>query len=108
LLRDHLLPDWRATHFPAGESRGRGLDAIITGTRLKRYGLKPGWPDTQLISPVGLYHGLEIKRIGEELTDEQLKFQHWAFARGIPYEVAWTIDQVLAVFGTWRCLRIRV
>ncbi|MGH6836936.1 MAG: hypothetical protein ACREC9_15680 [Methylocella sp.] len=108
VLRDHLLPDWLCTHFPAGESRGRGLDAIITGTRLKRYGLHPGWPDQQLISPVGLYHGLELKRDGEELTDDQKAFMAWALDRNVPYVAAWTIDQALAALDRWGCLRIKI
>jgi hypothetical protein len=106
LLDAHLLPDWRASHFPAGESRGRGLDAVITGARLKRYGLKKGWPDVQLVSPVGRYHGLELKRPGGELTEEEEDFRKWALAHGVPHVVAWRIDQVHAALDKWGCLRV--
>jgi hypothetical protein len=63
LLDDHILPDWRYSHFPAGERRD-----VVTGARLKRFGLKKGWPDFLLISPAGQLHCLELKRIGETLT----------------------------------------
>jgi hypothetical protein len=36
-------------------------------------GTKPGWPDVILISPEGLFHGLEFKRRGIcRLSPEQL------------------------------------
>jgi hypothetical protein len=103
LLHDHLLPDWRATHFPAGEARD-----VITGARLKRFGLKRGWPDCQLLSPAGLYHGLELKRLGEGLGEDQKSFRAWARAHNVPYAVAWTMDEALEAFDRWGCLRIKV
>src|SRR5438067_241737 len=70
LLRAHCLPEWEWTHFPAGEKR-----TLMTGARLKRMGLNRGWPDFILLSPNGLFHGLEIKRRGLPLTDEQEEFR---------------------------------
>ncbi|MGH6822587.1 MAG: hypothetical protein ACREC4_03705 [Methylocella sp.] len=116
LLRAHCLPDWRWTHFPAGEARDKiavtradGSKRFFSpaGVRLKRFGLHPGWPDNQLLNPFGQYHGLELKRLGEDLTPAQREFKAWADARGVPYEVAWTIDQVLGAFDRWGCLRVR-
>jgi hypothetical protein len=103
LLRCHALPSWRWTHFPAGEWRG-----IITGARLKRMGLQRGFPDIQLISPAGLFHGLELKRAGENLTDDQEAFQLWCVAHGVPHSVAYSIDEALAVLAAWGCLRIKI
>ena len=103
LLRPHALPEWRWTHFPAGEWRG-----VITGARLKRMGLKRGFPDIQLISPAGLFHGLELKREGESLTEDQADFQLWCIAHGVPYSVAYSIDEALAVLDAWSCLRIKI
>jgi hypothetical protein len=103
LLRRHAMPEWRWTHFPAGERRD-----IITGARLKRVGLQRGFPDIQLISPAGLFHGLELKRAGEFLTADQEAFQLWSIAHGVPYSVCQTIDQALEVLDAWSCLRIAI
>ena len=48
---------WSA--FPAGEAR-----TVITGARLKRSGLKPGWADLIFcLPPDGRYAGLELKTL---------------------------------------------
>lgn len=103
LLADHLLPDWRASHFPAGEKRD-----VITGAKLKRAGLKKGWPDFLLLSPVGRLHCLELKRQGEKLSDAQQDFWRWCVRAGVPHSTCRTIDEVLTVLDRWRCLRIRI
>jgi hypothetical protein len=102
-LRAHALPEWQWTHFPAGEWRG-----IITGTKLKRMGLQRGWPDIQLLSPTGKFYGLELKRRGETLTEDQEAFQLWAIRKAVPYSVAETFDQALAILDSWSCLRIKI
>src|ERR1019366_9945897 len=98
ILRAHALPEWRWSHFPAGEWRG-----LITGARLKRMGLMRGWPDIQLLSPIGRFYGLELKREGESLTEDQEAFQLWAIQKSVPYSVAYSIDDALAVLDAWRC-----
>jgi hypothetical protein len=103
LLRDHALPTWRWSHFPAGEKRD-----VITGARLKRAGLMRGFPDLIIISPAGFFHGLELKRIGEDLTADQEQFQLWAIRHNIPHSVAYSFDEALAVLGAWGCLRITI
>jgi hypothetical protein len=100
LLQRHALPDWKWTHFPAGERRD-----IITGARLKRFGLQRGWPDLQLLSPDGRYHGLELKRTGESLTDDQEAFQLWAIRHAVAYSVAFNSEQAFAVLTAWGALR---
>ena len=59
-----------------------------------------------MIAPNGLFHGLELKRCGEGLSEDQCAFQNWSIARGVPYCVAHNIDQVLQVLDRWNCLRI--
>jgi len=103
LLREHALPSWRWSHFPAGERRD-----IITGARLKRYGLARGWPDIILLSPTGRFHGLELKREGESLTEDQAEFQLWAIRHNVPHSVAFTFDEALAFLDTIGCLRVRI
>lgn len=101
VLRDHLLPTWQGTHFPAGEHRN-----ARTGARLKSFGLRPGWPDFILISPGGMFHALELKRPGGKLTVDQEVFREWCLTFGIPHAIAWTLDQALDALAKWQCLRI--
>jgi hypothetical protein len=101
LLRRHVLPDWQWSHFPAGEWRG-----VVTGARLKRFGLQRGWPDFILLSPDGRFHGLELKRAGESLTDDQEAFQLWAIRHAVTYSVAFNSEQAFAVLTAWGALRI--
>jgi hypothetical protein len=103
VLRAHALPDWRWSHFPAEERRD-----VITGARLKRMGLQRGWPDFVLVSPAGLFHALELKREGEDLTEDQESFQLWCVRHRVPHSVAFTLDQALAILDHWGCLRIRI
>jgi VRR-NUC domain len=103
LLRDHCLPEWLWTHFPAGERRD-----VITGARLKRMGLQRGWPDFILISPHGSLRFLELKRQGEALSDDQEKFRVHCIRHGIPHAVAFDVDQALATLDQWGCLRIKI
>jgi hypothetical protein len=103
LLRDHCMPTWRWSHFPSGEKRD-----IVTGARLKRYGLQSGWADLILIAPTGGAHFLELKRIGETLSEPQQAFQLHCIRYGIPYAVAFTLDDALAALSSWNCLRIKI
>jgi hypothetical protein len=103
LLRDHARPEWRWSHFPAGEARD-----LRTGARLKAMGLKRGWPDFLLIAPNGLTHCLELKRLGESLSDDQREFEAWCAASGVPHVVAYTLDDVLSALGGWGALKVNI
>ncbi len=61
-----LLPEVQWTAFPSD-----GLRTAAGAARLKRLGWKAGWPDWQAVHK-GLYHGLEFKRPGRELTISRL------------------------------------
>lgn len=100
VLRKLARPDWRWSHFPAGEHRDPR-----TGAKLKAMGLQAGWPDFQLIGPSGLFHGLELKRRGEDPTLEQGSFAEWCLLHGIPYRLVDTLDHALAVLTIWGSLR---
>jgi VRR-NUC domain len=102
LLREHCLPEWQWCHIPNGELRDKR-----TAGKLKQMGTKPGWPDFVLIPPAGQLHCLELKRIGETLSDDQEDFRDWCIRHGVPHVVAFTIDEVLTSFDQWGCLRIR-
>jgi hypothetical protein len=102
LLRAHCLPDWRWTFLNRKAMNAR------EGAILKRMGLMPHWPDFILVSPHGSVRFLELKRISEGLSEGQAEFRYWCIGHGIAHAVAGTIDEVLAVFDHWGCLRIRV
>jgi hypothetical protein len=95
--------EWEWTHYPAGELRD---DA--TGAKLKRMGMKPGWPDFILLSPEGVFHGLELKREGEGLNDNQEAFHARARARGWNIAVADTLTGALTILQGWGCLHIKL
>lgn len=103
MLREYLRQDWQATHIPNGEVRDKR-----TAGKLKQMGTRPGWPDFVLIPPTGRLHCLELKRIGEELTDEQDTFRIWCVWHGVPHVVAYSLDEVLTAFEIWGCLTIRL
>jgi VRR-NUC domain len=103
VLKDHALPTWRWSHVPAGERRD-----VRTGARLKRMGLQKGWPDIVLINPAGIFHALELKRVGEDLSEDQDQFQLWAIRHGVPHSVAYSLDEAFAALNAWGCLRIKI
>jgi hypothetical protein len=57
LIKRGINRDWRYTHIASGEYRGP-----ITGARLKRMGLVPGWPDFMFCGPNAQTVFLELKR----------------------------------------------
>src|ERR1017187_3198328 len=78
LLTDHCLPTWRWTHIASGELRD-----IRTAVKLKRMGLRRGWPDFLLLSPHAGAHCLELKRRGGKLSEDQEEFRDWCLCNGV-------------------------
>ena len=103
VLRRFARPDWRWSHFPAGEHRD-----VRTAAKLKAMGVQRGWPDFVLFDPTGRLHALELKRQGETLSEEQSEFQLWCIARGVPHSVNRSVDEALEVLGAWGALRIKI
>ncbi len=103
LLRQHCLPSWRWTHIASGELRD-----IRVATKLKAMGVRRGWPDLILLAPGGKAHGLELKREGEDLTNDQEDFQMWAIRTGATYCVARSIKEVHIILDAWGCCRTRL
>jgi hypothetical protein len=102
LLASHCVAEWLWTHI------NRKAKDAREGAILKKMGCRNGWPDFLLLSPHCVFHGLELKRAGEELTEGQEEFRAWVLSHGGEYEVARTIDVVLDVLGRWGCLRVEV
>jgi hypothetical protein len=101
LLRQHALPDWDWTHI------NRKAKDAREGKILKTMGVNPHWPDFMLVSPHGSVRYLEVKRVGEPLSDGQEAFRLRCLHRGIPYAVARTLDDAFVALGDWGCLRIQ-
>lgn len=97
------------THFPAGEKRekvtkvrkGKTVTFSPAGARLKAMGLKPGWPDYQLIMPNGQAAFVELK-VGENgLSDDQIAVRATLMARGCGYAVCRSLDEVDVTLSRW-------
>jgi len=95
-------PDWQFNHFPAGELR-----SVVTGARLKRMGLRPGWPDFILLSPAGMPHFLELKRKGGRMSEAQKAFAEWCVSRPlVVHHVAYDADDALKTLIAWGALKM--
>jgi VRR-NUC domain len=99
-LRKHCCEDWRWFHVPNGELRD-----TRTAAKLKAMGLRPGVPDLVLVSPYGSVRFLELKRLGESLSDAQEQFCLWYVKHSVPHCVAYSFDQAIAALDRWGCLR---
>jgi len=100
-LRNFGHPDWQCNHFPAGELR-----SASTGARLKRMGLRPGWPDFICISPAGMPHFLEVKRKGGRMTPAQKAFAEWCVSRPLVcHAVVYSYREAREVLLAWGALR---
>jgi hypothetical protein len=94
---------WLYTHFPSGELRSKA-----TAGRLKRMGMKAGWPDFLLLSPDVRLHCLELKRRGGTLNDAQQNFCDWCAEHGAAYRIAFSFDEAMACLKNWGALRVRI
>jgi hypothetical protein len=103
VLRRWGTAGWQWTHFPAGEYR-----RPATAARLKRMGVRAGWPDFILLSPDGTPRFLELKRRGGKLTHEQEDFLGWCIARGVPFACVDRFEEALAVLREWGAVRASI
>ena len=93
-LEAALPPGVVWTTFPAG---GGGK---VRGANLKRAGLKPGWPDIQLvIPPHGRLVGIELKIKGREPSDIQDAVHEQLTQAGAAVAVCRSVDDVQAFLG---------
>lgn len=103
-LRWNAAPGWLWGHYPSGELRTRQ-----TGALLQRMGVKPGWSDFLLVSPIGArLHALELKRRGNKPTEEQKAFLAAVQAAG--GEAAWcdSFDDAVTILKGWGALSDRI
>lgn len=102
-LRASCVAGWVWTHFPAGEHRDKRV-----GAKLQRMGMKKGWSDFLLISPTGQLHCLEMKRGASALKREQVEFARTCLEVGVPFKVARSVEQALAILWDWGVIRMRI
>ncbi len=101
VLRRFGSPQWFWFHPANGEKRDARAAA-----KLRAMGVRPGVADLLLIAPSGQLHAIEIKRRDGALSDEQREFAEWCTGNNVPHAVVRSIDEALAVFTRWGCLRI--
>lgn len=80
-----------------------GRRSAVLGSELKRMGMKPGVADLCIIIE-GRAHFLELKSADGKASPEQRAFRHECEAAGIPYRMAFGIDEALGALRSWRAL----
>jgi hypothetical protein len=98
LVTRWIMPGWMFTHLPMGEHRSKA-----TAGKLKRMGVKPGWPDFIFVGPRQRMFFLELKRRGCAQTDEQANVALHLMRCGFTYQCSDNLDDVI---GTLRDLGI--
>jgi hypothetical protein len=91
MLRRWCNPAWEWTHVPLGEKRH-----IATAKRLKRMGVRPGWPDFLFAGPNAKLVWLELKRRGNRLSEEQERIEEHLRACGFDYLVTDHVDEAIS------------
>jgi hypothetical protein len=90
LVTRWIMPGWQFTHIPLGEHRNKA-----TAARLKRMGVKPGWPDFIFVGPHRVFF-LELKRRGEDQSDEQANIALHLMRCGFTYLCTDNLDDAIA------------
>ena len=90
------IQGWTYTHFPAGEYR-----PVKVGAKLKRMGLKPGYPDYLIFFPrpssACTGTAIELKSPKGRLNANQKIVRKQLIEAGWAYFVCRTINEVMAV-----------
>jgi hypothetical protein len=113
LLRRWIEPGWMWFHPPNGGERPavfiKGRRISIEGGRLKRMGAKPGVSDILLAkAPSAQLHALELKRRGEQPTDEQLAWLQEVEELGGVAGWADSVKGAVEVLKKWGALSTRI
>jgi hypothetical protein len=101
ILERWLSEGWQFNHIASGEYR-----TPATAARLKRLGVRPGWPDFILLSPAGVPFFLELKRRGGALSEAQRDFANWCIAHGVAFAWHDNFDAALSQLQTWGAVRV--
>ncbi|MBO4221995.1 hypothetical protein [Bradyrhizobium neotropicale] len=102
LIRATIAPGWRATHLPLGEVRDHAINKYgrrysPSGTRLKRMGVTPGWPDWMFVGLNRRVCFIELKRARKgRLSVAQSDIAQHLKACDIPYLCTNSINEAVA------------
>jgi hypothetical protein len=89
------LPVFALLAIPNGGARD-----VITGSRLKAEGVRPGSPDLCLAAPRRAHHGLYIEmkaQHGARESDEQKKFGDYLTSAGYRFQFCYGADAAIAL-----------
>ena len=100
ILGKWLSAGWQYNHIASGEYR-----TPATAARLKRLGVRPGWPDLILLSPEGRPFFLELKRRGGKLSKDQRVFADWCAAHSVTFRWFDSFDDTLNQLKEWGAIR---
>jgi hypothetical protein len=103
ILERWCTRDWRYSHFPAGEWRHPA-----TAGRLKRMGVTRGWADFQLFHVAGPVAFLELKRKGEEPSDDQKALAFHLIRAGHGYALCDNFRDAVEVLRAWRVVPVTI
>ena len=103
VLKRWCNPSWRYTHLPLGEYRGP-----VTGGRLKRMGVTPGWPDFQFFHVGGKVCFIELKRRGGRASEAQKDIAFHVMRAGHGYLLTDNFNDVLGALKDWGVVPARI
>jgi hypothetical protein len=110
-----INPHWKFTHLPLGEHREHrvnprtGKRYSLTGQRLQRMGVQPGWPDFIFVGPNAQVFWLELKRFKTgRLSDDQSEVLAHLVACGFAVLVTTSLDDAVATLKQAGILRSNV
>jgi hypothetical protein len=103
LLRRWCNPQWEWTHLPMGEKRHIG-----TAMRLKRMGVRPGWPDFMFVGPSEKIVWLELKRKGSKASEEQETIAQHLRDCGFDYLITDNVNEAVAFLKRLGILRATI
>jgi hypothetical protein len=97
-----INPHWKFTHLPLGEEREHrtnpktGKRYSLSGQRLQRMGVMPGWPDFIFAGPNAQVFWLELKRRKTgRLSDDQSDVLGHLVACGFAVLVTTSLDDAV-------------
>jgi hypothetical protein len=110
-----INPHWKFTHLPLGEHREHRINPktgkrySLTGQRLQRMGVQPGWPDFIFGGPNAQVFWLELKRFKTgRLSEDQSEVLAHLVACGFAVLVTTSLDDAVATLKQAGILRSNV
>ena len=94
-------------HILCNHTPNEGKRSLAEGKKLKEMGLSPGFPDISILEPRGKYHGMyiEMKRVGNVPTDDQIKWLMELKARGYATALCYSATEAIAKIDKYMKLR---